>query len=897
MSAPPLPSLVHWIIRHLAPREWRESITGDLQEEADRRRRRGARRNDWWSVRAALWMSVRLSIDRRRTHHPAPRSGRYSAGRGFRLDLRQAARGLVRHRGYALTAVLTLAIGIGATTSVFSLTNGLLLRPIAGVDAEARLVTIYLGGGGGSGPMAMRAVDEIAAAAPALAGLAGTGPIAANVEVGGVARRVNAEVVTGNYFDVLGRSVVSAGRGFTRDEGRNPGASPVAVISDRFRQEAFGAASTVVGVSITVNGERWTVIGVATRDFNGPSRTTRTDIWVPVAQFARVLPGYKNVLTSLTSRVFDTLVGRLSAGATVGEVSAQTEVVRTRMSAEKPNDFQLKHWRFLVRPGVVDRDWVGSQLGGSMMLLLGFVVLLLFVSCANAANLMLMRATARRSELGTHMALGASRGRLIRLLLFESLALATAGGGLALVLCALAGRAIEGTVVLQMLPPIDRPPMDWRVFGFAAAVSGIVAVVSGVFPALTASRADVIGALSTSSRTHTAGRTMARRLMATLQVGISLTLVVGALLLTRSMAMRHAIDPGFDPSRVLAFSVEPGLERYDASRVDAFYRQVLDRVRGMPGVRAAGIAWLQPFSPYAGDEEVRAEGHPATDNVSAEYNVVSPGFFDALGLRFVEGRDFRDAELFPPAKVPDSPVIISQSLARHLFGLAPAVGRRIQLHDPEGATRLIEGVVADMRQRRVLEPPDDMLFEPMGEGFAAWSTVLVRLGAPADVVARSARATVAAIDPAMPIYHVATLDAEIARQFSSDTLLADLARVFAAMATLLAAVGVYGVLARTVAERRREFGIRMAIGARPVLVARLVTHDAAWVVAPGLIVGLAASAGLARVIESRLYHVSPWDPFAAGGAVGLVLLVALAAARPAVRRATRVDPAEVLRTS
>jgi putative ABC transport system permease protein len=197
----------------------------------------------------------------------------------------------------------------------------------------------------------------------------------------------------------------------------------------------------------------------------------------------------------------------------------------------------------------------------------------------------------------------------------------------------------------------------------------------------------------------------------------------------------------------------------------------------------------------------------------------------------------------------------------------------------------------------VLEPPDDMLFEPMGEGFAAWSTVLVRLGAPADVVARSARATVAAIDPAMPIYHVATLDAEIARQFSSDTLLADLARVFAAMATLLAAVGVYGVLARTVAERRREFGIRMAIGARPVLVARLVTHDAAWVVAPGLIVGLAASAGLARVIESRLYHVSPWDPFAAGGAVGLVLLVALAAARPAVRRATRVDPAEVLRTS
>jgi predicted permease len=743
----------------------------------------------------------------------------------------------------------------------------------------------------------VRAVDEIASAAPALARLAGTGAIAANVEVSGVARRVDAEVVTGNYFDVLGRSVVSPGRGFTIDEGVNPGASPVAVISERFKRDAFGVAATVVGTPLVVNGERWTIVGVAARDFDGPSRTTRTDIWLPVAQFARVLPGYKNVLTSVTSGIFTTLLGRVSRGATIDDVSAQAEVVRARMSADKPSDFQLKHWRFLVHAGVVDLDWVRNQIGGSMTLLLSFVILLLFVTCANAANLMLMRATARRSELGTHMALGASRARVIRLLFVESLALATIGGGLALALCGLAGRVVEGTIVLQRLPPIDRPPTDWRVFGVAAALSALVAVLSGVLPAIAASRADVARAIGQGSRTHTAGRTLARRLMATMQVAVSLTLVVGALLLTRSMAMRHAIDPGFDPSRVLAFSIDPALQRYDATRTSVFYREVLDRVRGLPGIRAAGIAWLQPFSPNAGDREVRAEDQPVSANVSAEYNVVSPGFFDALGLEVVEGRDFWKAETFGTPNVPNSPAIINLSLARRLFGQAPAVGRRLILGYPEGATRLVVGVVSDMRQRRVLEPPNDTLFDPMNQDFASWSTVLVRLGAPPDVVARSARAAIASIDPAMPIYHVATLDAEIARQFSSDTLIAALTRVFATMATLLAAVGLYGVLARTVAERRREFGIRMALGARPVSVAGLVTHDAAWLVAPGLAIGLAASLGLSRVIESRLYHVSPWDPFAAGGAVGLVLLVAFAATRPAVRRATRVDPAEVLRTS
>jgi predicted permease len=885
--------LVRWVVSRLAPPEWRESILGDLHEEGRRRRTAGRPAGAWWAFSAALVTSTRLATERRRDR--PTRRARGMSGRGLGLDLRQTVRGLSVNRGYAVTAVVTIALGLGATTTVFTLSEALLFRPVPGISHPSRLVTIFFGAGGGTGLVSVPAVDDLTTSVPSLARLTGEGRVAANLGSGGTARRIDVAVVSGNYFDVL-EQAIGQGRGFTPDEGRQPGEAPVIVISDGLWREALAASPSVVGTPIVVNGDRWTIVGVGVPGFTGPSRAERTDAWVPVAQYARLYPGFPNVFTTPTARIFETLFGRLVPGATADQVSAEAEVVRARLAVAHPKDFQATHWHFLVRPGLVDRDWLRTELGGSMTLLSGFVALLLVLTCANVANLMLMRATGRRAELATHAALGASRARLIRLLSLESVALAALGGLAGLALSVLAGRAMTGIVVLRGVAPLASLPVDWRVFGFAVAGAALVAVAAGILPALTASRAEVQSALRETTRSHTGGRGQARRVMAAVQIGVSLTLLIGALLLTRSMALRRAIDPGFDPSRVFAFSVEPGLQRYDAARMAAFYRTLLDRTRSLPAVRAAGVASLEPLSRNAGDNGVRAEGQPASASLSAEYNAVTDGFFDALGVRFVAGRDFAERDLFQTAAA-DGPAIISVSLAHKLFGQGPVIGRRILLEYPAGAARLVVGVVADMRQRRFLEPPQDMLFEPLTPGFATWSTVVVGLRRPADAGSAGATAqrVVSAIDATMPIYDTGTLEAEARRQFSTDNLLAALTRVFAALATILAAVGLYGVVARSVAERRREFGIRMALGARPALMARLVARDALGVVLGGAVLGLAASAGLARLIESRLFEVSPWDPVAAGAALALLLGVAVAATQPAVRRATHVEPATALR--
>ena len=885
----PLPWLATVIIDTLAPADWREAMTGDLIEERARRQAAGRSAGSVWTAWRAARASFAVRADRRRGLAPTTGHGIP----GWSLDVRQTLRGLSSQRGYAITAVGTLAIGIGATTSVFGLANGLLFRPIAGVMDQARLVTLFFGKDGAVGPISVAAVDGLAASAPALAGVAGTAPVSANVEAGGAATRVDAEVVSGNYFDVL-NGAVGQGRGFTVDEGRDPGAAPVAVVSDAFWRASLGADPRAVGSTIRVNGDSWTIVGVAVRGFRGPSRTARTDLWVPVAQFARVLPGYRDVMTSLSSRAFHSLVGRLADGATAAGLTAQAEVVRRAMSAAKPADFQLKNWRFSVHAGLVDGEWIRRQLGGSLALVAGFVALLLVITCTNVGNLLFMRATSRRAELATHVALGASRARVVRLLLGEATMLAAMGAVLALALTVVAGRILAGTIVLQGVPPIDPPPIDLRVFLFAAGIAAVAALSAGVLPAIAGSRADPAASLRDSTRSHTNRRARLRRAMAAVQVGTSLLLILAAMLLTRSMSKRNAVDPGFDASRVLAFSVEPRLQRYDDVRQHAFYRQLLDRLRAVPGVRTAGVAWLQPFSRNAADQGVRAEEQPASATVEAENNVVSDGMIGAVGLQIVQGRDFTAAEQFA-GEAPGSPVIISASLAHALFGGANAVGRRLALQYSDGATRTVVGVVSNMRQRRLLEPPEHMIFEPMTGQFGSWSTILIGFSGTAAEAATAAARVVASIDPAMPIYHVVTLRDEIDRQLAGDRLLAVLARVFAAMATVLAAVGLYGVLARAVAERRREFGIRLALGARPVSLAGLVARDTAGMLALGLALGAAASLALSRYLESSLYDVQASDPASAVAAAALLVTIAAVATQPAIRRTSRIDPAETLR--
>jgi predicted permease len=791
--------------------------------------------------------------------------------------------------------VLTLALGIGANTAVFNLANWLLLRPVPGVGAPEELVTVGFGSDGARGPVAFLDVQALRAGVPALSSLAGYQAFELHVAAtGGVPRRTNAEVVTGNYFDVLA-GPVALGRGFTADEGVDPGLDAVAVVSHRLWQSAFGGTPEILGRTLTVNSEPFTVVGVAARGFHGASRSGDVDLWVPIAQHARAVPTYPaGVLTDRRVRMLFGLFGRLAPGHTLGAVADQAEAVRAGIAAAEPDDRRMSSWRFDVREGLDANPWMVERLNRTMALLMGIVSLLLLLTCANVANLMLARTSGRRGEIATRLALGASRFRVARLLLAESAVLSLVAGAAALGLAFAVGRLLEGTSILNGLPPLDRTQMDWRVFGFAVALSTLVAFLAGILPAIAGGRVSAGVTLREAGRSQTSGRRKLRLGLTTLQVAVSLILLIGAGLLSQSMVARLAVDPGFDAGRVLAFSVEPGLQGY-GPRQESFYRDLLERAQQTPGVRAAGLSWIRPYSLSAADTVFRPEGADDDREVSANYNNVSPGYFDALGMPILEGRDFTAAEFQRPAALGDAPVILTESLARKVFGEGPVVGRRLEGRFVGSPTRTVVGVVADTRQRRLLDE-EDIVFEAFGAPFpTGWATVLVGLSAPADAVIPALREIVTDLDANLPIYDVTTLDAAIRQQFADDILVMRLTLTFALLATLLAAVGLYGVMARSVAERQREIGIRAALGARPGAISMLVTKEAASVLCAGTLIGLPLSWWLSSFVESRLFGVERIDAASVGGALLFIAAATMLASWPSARRAARLDPAEVLR--
>jgi predicted permease len=476
----------------------------------------------------------------------------------------------------------------------------------------------------------------------------------------------------------------------------------------------------------------------------------------------------------------------------------------------------------------------------------------------------------------------------------ESLLLSLIAGAAAIGLAWIVAGAFEGTIVLQGMAPLERAEMDWRVLGWAVLISVGVAAIAGVVPALSGSRVDVNLALRQSGRAVTPGRQRLRRLLTVAQVAGSLTLLIGAGLLVRSMNARLGISPGFDATRVLTFSIDPQLQRY-GDRPTPALRELIDRVRRVPGVRAAALAFLRPsFQGIGADVDFFAEGTDGKPMLSADTNFVSPGYFQALGMPLVEGREFGDAEFRSRTVIDDSLVVMTESLARRTFGNTPAVGRHIEWAGRKGLKTVI-GVVGDTKQRRLTDPSSDMIFGPLNEGYQGFVSVIVGLGAPEASVVPGLRQALAEVDPTLPMYDVMRVDDAIRGEFADDYLVMRLTMAFAVLATLVAAIGLYGVLARGVNERRREFGIRVALGASPAAVAGLITREAMYVLIVGLGFGIGASLWLARYLDSRLFGITHLDPVSFASAVGIIVVVMLASAVPAGRRAAGVSAAEVIK--
>jgi predicted permease len=889
-----LSQAVEAIVSRHAPEHWRESLIGDLTEELTRRRAAGKMHGLLWQLTSAITAASHLRAAERKALHPMSRVISITA---LGNECRQAFRALVRRPAFSAITILTLTLGIGAGTAVFSLSNWLILRPVPGVTHPDALVTVRLEmPSGGFYTMSMPEYRAIAAA-PGLASLAAADDASFHVAMGtGGAIRVTGAVVTSNYFSVLEQSM-SLGRAFGPDED-DPANASVAIVSHGFWQRNLGADPAVLGRRLTVNGHAFTVVGVAARGFRGPDRSGVADLWVPIASFRASLPSYPaNLLTGKVG-LFFTLVGRPVPGTSVAALTSQLEAIQASLSsAEGAPMWKYTNARFTAHPGLDVPAWQRDGLRQMFALLLGVAGMLLLLTTANVANLFFAHAHERADELATRQALGASRLRVLRQLVLEGLLLSLVGGALALAASAALGQWIDGMVIARNLPALSAVSLDWRVFLFALGLSVVVSVGAATVPAFMGSRVDLMATLKATGRGGIRGGRGLRRALTFVQVAVAVMLLSVGTLLVRSVMARYQVPLGYDADKVLAFSVDASVQGYSNERTIGYFRDSLSQLRALPGVTHAGLAYIEPFRMIGGGVGLTPIGRADAKEIVGDTNMVSDDFFPSLGVRFLSGRDFRPDEIFRPDTNGNGVLIVNEAMALALFGTRDVAGRQVTATYPAKRALTIVGVVTDIRTRdvsnAVVKPT---AFEPYGQSFlSGWGAFHVRLSQPAPAVTPAVIDLMRRIDPELPVYDVELVSASLDRHLAEPRLLARTIETFAILATLVAALGLYGVLARAVEERRREFGIRAALGARPAVVAGLITREALVVSLAGGLAGAAGAVWLGGLIEARLFGVRPLDPVSLGLATALALAAGLLASVAPALRAARVDVVHELR--
>ena len=811
-------------------------------------------------------------------------------------DLRYALRMLAKSPGFTLAVALLLALGIGANASIFSALNALLLRPLPVRHPEQliRLVQNVPRIGVTSG-FVHEVYDQLKEHATTLSAVFGEAEWTVAMNDPQPAEQVRIHVVTPDFFDVLGVPALY-GRVLTADDAKdNPGAPP-AVLSYSFWQRRFNSDPHAVGRTITLRSHKFLVVGVMPRRFNGITTDTAPDLRIPVRAFPLLVfnDGFRGNGIALE------IVGRMKPGVTLAQAHAECfaiwratiiDVARRTPNATR-DELQIDLSRgleieSLERGASVLRE----RFGLALQLLAASAGLLLLMMCSNVAGLLLARGASRREEIAIRLALGASRTRLVRQLLAESSILAflgTAGGWLvALVSLPLLMGALppmRDRATTQLALSLDVKP-DWRVLFFAIAVSIATALLFGLAPAIAASRVSLDGVLR-GARSSRAGR--GRAALVVFQVALCTLLLAGAGLLVRSFQQLHGMDPGFDRDHVVTFTANPGLSGYNDAQCEKLRVALLDRVRGLPGVVSAASA-SRPLMRGSGlKTTVAPEGQQITeaDFLNASLNSVSVGYFDTMGMRILEGREFQESDL----KAKPARVMINQAFVNHFYPRVDPLGRRFS----NGVKSVFEiiGVVNDAKYRSLREPVPPTFYDVGSDNVFI---LCVRTRMRPDSIIQPVRRELAALDPALPFLEIHTLAEEVDASAASERLTAALASLFGLLAGVLAAVGIYALLSYAVAQRSREIGIRMALGAGPLDIAEMVGRQSMMMVVIGLIAGLAAVWELAPLIRSLLYGVTPTDATSLVYAAGFVLLVSLLATAIPAGRATRVQPSSALR--
>jgi len=799
-------------------------------------------------------------------------------------SLRHALRLMRKSPGFTAAAVLTLALGIGANTAMFSVVYALLLRPLP-LDRPERLV--FLVGNnpqrpGSTIPFSVTAYETLRDSASTLAGVTAFNSEALTLTGAGDPVQLSGERVSPNFFDVVGVQPV-AGRAFQPQEG-NPGAATVALLSEGVWERRFGRDPSILGRSITLAQTPYTVIGIVPRGLTIP----RDDVDVWITQIAQY--GGLSQEQIRNGAGFLSGIARLKPGVTVEQADADVGVVNRRYRAEHPGAPDADpNGRVFAAPL---QDSLLTDVRPTILVLSGAVGLVLLIACANVAGLMMARASGRAKEIAVRAALGAGRGRIIGQLLSESLVLSASGAVFGALLALWGVRLLSGADLgLPGLRPIQ---VDAGVLAFCAAVAMLTGVAFGLLPALQASRPDLNAVLRDAGRGAAAGRRpRARRFLVAGQMALSVVLLIAAGLLIESFQRLEQVQPGFDPHDAMTMRIALPPARYpDDARRTQFLRETLSRIEALPGLRAAsaslGIpmdAWVRtPFLPE-GETAVPIPRRPL-----AEWMAITPGYFQALGIPLVRGRAFTWAD---DAGAPRR-VIVSQALARRFFGDADPLGKHIIYARRELPAEIV-GVAGDVKSRGLDGDAGFVLYTPYPQ--VGWANVALTFRAAGDprLLLNAVEAQVRAVDRDLPLTHVQTLDDYVRNALSGRRRLMWLVAGFAGLALLLAVIGLYGVMAYSVAERSAEIGIRQAIGAQPSDILRMVLSDAIRISVMGTAAGVAAAVAATRLLAGMLYHVSPTDPATFAAIAAAILTVGIVASWIPARRATRVDPVDALR--
>ena len=835
---------------------------------------------------------------------------------GLWRDLRYGARMLARNPGFTLIAVITLALGIGVNTALFTFYSAFVLKPLPLKDPEAMVNLVSGDKRNERSPVFpyrdyldyrdRNTVLDGLVAFNKIAVTLGEAPPVGGWELANGYEYVFGQIVSGNYFSVLGARM-ALGRAFLPEEDKTRGTHPVVVLSHRFWQRRFNGDPNLINRTIKLHGQPFTVIGVAAPDFIG-NRPDATSLWIPLMMRDRVILaggwGHERWFMDRQVAVFN-LSGRLKPGITREQAQAELSLIARQLAEQFPH--RDRKTSVVVRPGGTFITLEEELIPAIIPLLIAFGLVLL-IACANVANLLLARAAARQKEIGVRLALGASRAAVIRQLMTESVLLSALGGLAGLLLTIWTINALYPVILDSLtLPPAQKEALlldlapDYRIFGFASLISLVAGIVSGLTPALEASRPDLTSALTEEGSTfgRILGQARLRNALIVAQIAVCLTLLIGAGLLVRNLRKLQTIDTGMETKNLISVAVS--LKQKDQRKEMAVRRQFAERARALPGVKSVSQTRRAPLNarittPITIPGREPPDGRPLTAN----FNFVSPEYFDTVSLRLARGRAFTAQEVAAGAPV----VVISEATAQRFWPNEDAIGKQIGIgaaaSQREADTRAtvypsfeVIGVAKDARNGLIWRKDETFLYVPLYPDNQSGEYILVRAETAPEQVMAAVRGEAEAAGNLL--FSVGSVEETLDYQMAPFRGIASLAGALGMLALLLACVGLYGVMSFVVTQRTREIGIRVALGAEARDVVTLFLRQGLRLIAAGLVIGIAGGAAISRLLAAALTDLSPLDPIAFGGGAVCLTLVALLACYVPARRATKVDPLVALR--